>query len=233
MLEGGDAGLADQHGQHPPHGWMVPKLESHVKDTGRCFRDGFQDGILAVLREGQGAARGSEKAREIGITPRQAGTGTGRGGQNDELADFVVPRSDHLRPASAQPRRGLSARWWMPCTPPGASARPIAGGCRAGDPPSRAARDDRMGAVRGRDTRARQSPGRGPHGRQHRLVAWRGRVRRHGREAGAHPVPGGLPAQQARGLPAGGGDHQWLPATTTSAIASAGPAPRGGRGASR
>jgi hypothetical protein len=48
LLEGGDAGIADQHGQHPPHCWMVPKLESQVKITGCCFRDGFQDGILAV-----------------------------------------------------------------------------------------------------------------------------------------------------------------------------------------
>jgi hypothetical protein len=61
LLEGRDAGIADQHGQHPPHGWMVPKLESHVKDTECCFRDGFQDGILAVLRDGQGAARGVPK----------------------------------------------------------------------------------------------------------------------------------------------------------------------------
>src|SRR4051812_21426396 len=56
-LQGGDAGMADQHGQHPPPGWMVLELESRVKDTGCCFRDGFQDGILAVLRGDQGAAR--------------------------------------------------------------------------------------------------------------------------------------------------------------------------------
>src|SRR5512135_2267773 len=61
LLEGGDAGIADQHGQHPPLGWMVPKLGSHVKVTGCYFRDGFQDGILAVLRGGQGAARGVPK----------------------------------------------------------------------------------------------------------------------------------------------------------------------------
>src|SRR4051812_10174118 len=52
-LQGGDAGMADLHGQHPPPGWMVLELESRVKDTGCCFRDG----ILAVLRGDQGAAR--------------------------------------------------------------------------------------------------------------------------------------------------------------------------------
>jgi hypothetical protein len=35
--------------------------EPHVKDTECCFRDGFQDGILAVLRDGQRAARGVPK----------------------------------------------------------------------------------------------------------------------------------------------------------------------------
>ena len=34
LLDGGDACIADQHGRHPPLGWMVPKLKSNVKVTG-------------------------------------------------------------------------------------------------------------------------------------------------------------------------------------------------------
>ena len=48
------------------HGWRVPKLEYHVTDTGCCYRDGFQDSILAVFRDGQGAARGVPKRLVLG-----------------------------------------------------------------------------------------------------------------------------------------------------------------------
>src|SRR5262249_588158 len=37
----------------------------------------------------------------IGITPREDGTGTGRGGQNDQACRLRRTRSDPLRPASA------------------------------------------------------------------------------------------------------------------------------------
>jgi hypothetical protein len=33
-------------------------LGPFVENTGCSFRDGFHDGILAILREGQGAAKG-------------------------------------------------------------------------------------------------------------------------------------------------------------------------------
>jgi hypothetical protein len=48
LLGGGDTGIADQHGNIPALGWMVPKPESHVKVMGCWFWDGFQDGILFV-----------------------------------------------------------------------------------------------------------------------------------------------------------------------------------------
>jgi hypothetical protein len=58
------ARAAPQHGNISPFGWMVPKPKSHVKITGCWFRNGFQDGILAVSRECRGGIEGSpEKAR--------------------------------------------------------------------------------------------------------------------------------------------------------------------------
>jgi hypothetical protein len=66
LLGGGYAGIADQHGNTPPFGWMVPKPKSHVKITGCWFWNGFQDGILAVSSECRRASMGVPKRLVFG-----------------------------------------------------------------------------------------------------------------------------------------------------------------------
>jgi hypothetical protein len=66
---------------------MVPKPESRAKDTGCCFRDGFQDGILAVIevRLAKGQREGFRKGSKTG-RPNAGGLG---------LATFLAhPRED-------------------------------------------------------------------------------------------------------------------------------------------